>query len=77
MIQLKKIYINITTSSCLGFDLHIKKGEIVSIVGASALEKPPYCKIHGTLDKLLLVRLCCASMMNILTMNDKIYQNFN
>ncbi|MBP6386671.1 MAG: ABC transporter ATP-binding protein [Pseudarcicella sp.] len=48
-IQLRKNYENIEVLK--GIDLHIQKGEIVSIVGASGAGKSTLLQLLGTLDK--------------------------
>ncbi len=52
MIQAKNIHKNYDQLEVLkGVDLHIRKGEIVSIVGASGAGKTTLLQILGTLDK--------------------------
>lgn len=72
-----------------GVDLHIEKGEIVSIVGASGAGKTTLLQILGTLDKPSLkseqseakptneneIELCINNQ-DILTMNDKTLSKF-
>lgn len=88
MIQAKNIYKYYDQLQVLkGVDLHIKKGEIVSIVGASGAGKTTLLQILGTLDKPSVPKSESESNtekeiellingQNILKMNDKTLSQF-
>ncbi|MEO8239160.1 MAG: ABC transporter ATP-binding protein [Flavobacterium sp.] len=81
MIQAKNIHKYYEQLQVLkGVDLHIKKGEIVSIVGASGAGKTTLLQILGTLDQPAKSNTETSSLTingeNVLGLNDKALSKF-
>ncbi|CAM3806217.1 ABC transporter ATP-binding protein [Flavobacterium branchiophilum] len=79
MIQAKNIVKNYDQLQVLkGVDIHIQKGEIVSIVGASGAGKTTLLQILGSLDKPNINEntQLIINNENILTLNDKKLSQF-